>query len=133
MSQQSLEVVQRGYEYFLAHGDFTEEFIAPDFVWDMSKFDGWPEEQVYDGIEGARRFIREWTGAWDDWTIEIDAFHEAGEQVVVVTRQSGRSKATGMAVDMHFAQVWTVRDGREVRSEMYSDPSRALEAVGLEG
>ena len=133
MSHHSLEVVQRGYEYFLAHGDFTEEFVAPDFVWDMSKFDGWPEEQVYHGIGGARRFIREWTGAWDDWTIEIDAFHEVGEQVVVVTRQSGRSKATGMAVDMHFAQVWTVRDGREVRMEMYSDPSRALEALGLEG
>jgi ketosteroid isomerase-like protein len=132
MSHDSLEVVRRGYEYFLAHGDFSEEFVASGFVWDMSKFDGWPEEQVYEGIEGARRFIREWTGAWDDWTIEIDAFHEVGEQVVVVTRQSGRSKATGMEVEMHFAQVWTVRHGREVRMEMYSDPSRALKAVGLE-
>jgi len=31
-----------------------------------------------------------------------------------------------------FAQVWTARDGRLVRIEMYADPAEALEAVGHE-
>ena len=39
--------------------------------------------------------------------------------------------ATGLPVEMHFAQVWTVRDGRQTRMEMYADPDEALRAVGL--
>jgi hypothetical protein len=42
-----------------------------------------------------------------------------------------RSKATGVAVDMHFGQVWTLRDRREVRMQMYASPEEALEATGL--
>jgi ketosteroid isomerase-like protein len=33
---------------------------------------------------------------------------------------------------MCFAQVWTVRDGKEIRMEMYADPAEAIEAVGLQ-
>jgi hypothetical protein len=29
--------------------------------------------------------------------------------------------------------VWTLRDGKQARMEMYSDPGKALNAVGLEG
>jgi len=32
---------------------------------------------------------------------------------------------------MHFAQVWTLSDGKEARMEMYSNPGEALRAVGL--
>ena len=32
---------------------------------------------------------------------------------------------------MHFAQVWTLRDGEQLRMEMYADPQEALDAVGL--
>jgi ketosteroid isomerase-like protein len=97
----------------------------------MSKFLGWPEQQLYEGIDGARRFIRTWSDAWDDWEIEVDAFHDAGDKVVVVLRQRGCSKATGIPVDMLFAQVWTVHDSMVTRMEMYANPTEALEAVGL--
>jgi len=30
-----------------------------------------------------------------------------------------------------FAQVWTLRDGKQIRMEMYSNPEEALEAAGL--
>ena len=33
---------------------------------------------------------------------------------------------------MLLAQVWTIRDGKETRMEMYADPAEALTAVGLE-
>jgi hypothetical protein len=32
---------------------------------------------------------------------------------------------------MHFSQVWTVRDGKQVRTQMYASPEEALEAAGL--
>jgi ketosteroid isomerase-like protein len=36
-----------------------------------------------------------------------------------------------MPVEMSFAQVWTIRDGKQARMDMYSDPAEALAAVGL--
>jgi len=32
--------------------------------------------------------------------------------IVVILNQRGRSKATGIPVDLRFAQVWTLRDGQ---------------------
>jgi hypothetical protein len=43
MSQQNVEVVLRGFAHRQASGDFVEEIMAPDLVWDMSKFRGWPQ------------------------------------------------------------------------------------------
>jgi ketosteroid isomerase-like protein len=132
MSQENVEIVRNGYERFAASGEFTDEIVTADFVWDMSNFHGWPEQQVYEGADGARTFLREWTDAWEDWKLEIDALHDAGDRVVALMRQHGRSKAAGMPVEMSFAQVWTLRDGKEARMDMYSDPGEALEAAGLE-
>ena len=132
MSQQNVEVIRRGFQHFRATGDFLEDLHAPEFVWDMSNFHGWPEQQTYEGREGARRFLREWTAPFDDWRIEVEAIHDAGtDKVVAILHQRGRSRSTGMPVDMRFAQVFTLRDGKQSRMEMYSDPDEALKAVGL--
>jgi hypothetical protein len=49
MSQENVEIVRRGWEHFLATGEQPQEIIAPDFIWDMSRFRGWPEQQSYGG------------------------------------------------------------------------------------
>jgi ketosteroid isomerase-like protein len=133
VSRENVEIVRRGYAHRQDRGDFLVEILAPDYVWDMSHFRGWPEQQTYVGIEEARRFIRDWTAAFDDWEIDVVAVHDAGgDKVVGVLRQRGRSKATGLPVDMLYAQVFTLRDGKQTRMEMYADPDEALKAVGLE-
>jgi ketosteroid isomerase-like protein len=132
MSQENVEIVRRGYEQFVATGRVVGELASPDFVWDMSNFHGWPEQQAYEGIAGAEAFLRDWAAAWDDWELEVEALHDAGQKVVGLMRQRGRSKSAGMIVDMSFAQVWTFRDGKQTRMEMFSDRDEALKAVGLE-
>ena len=131
MSDENVEIVRIGYQRYLATGEFTDEIVTADFVWDMSNFHGWPEQQTYNGAEGARRFLKDWTDAWEEWQLEVDAIHDAGDRVVALLRQHGRSKANGMLVEMSFAQVWTVRGGKEARMDMYSDPAEAFEATGL--
>jgi ketosteroid isomerase-like protein len=132
MSHQNVEIIRRSQEEFQTTGQPDADLMTPDFVWDMSNFVGWPEQQVYEGVEGTLSFLGNWTAAWDDWELEVDALHDAGDRVVAVMRQRGRSKATGMPVEMSFAMVWTLRDGKHARMEMYSDPGEALKAVGLE-
>lgn len=132
MSQENVEIVRRAYEHFRERRDFLAEAFHPDFVWDMSTFRGWPERRTYPGIEGASEFLTEWLAAWDEWELELEEMHDAGgERVVAIVRQQGRSKATGLPVDMRFAQVWTLSNGKQVRMEMYATPDEALEATGL--
>jgi ketosteroid isomerase-like protein len=131
MSQENVEIVRGGFEQFAITGQLPAEILAPDFVWDMSSFHGWPEQQVYEGVEGARTFLEAWTAAWEDWELELDGLRDAGEKVVALLRQRGRSKAAGMPVAMSFAQVFTLRDGKETRMDMYSERGEALRAVGL--
>jgi ketosteroid isomerase-like protein len=97
----------------------------------MSHFHGWPEERHYHGVEGTRAFLRSWADAWDDWQLEVESLHETGDQVLAIMQQRGRSKTTGLSVEMSFAQLWTVCDGKQTRMEMYSDPAEAMRAVGL--
>ena len=132
MSQENVEIVRKGYERYRATGEFADEIVTDDFVWDMSNFHGWPEQQVYSGAAGARAFLEGWSGAWEDWELEVDALHDAGDRVVALLHQRGRSKAAGMPVEMFFAQVWTLRDGKEARMDMYSDSDEAFEAAGLQ-
>ncbi len=132
MSHANVEVVRAGYESFVATGEFAEQFVTADFVWDMSNFRGWPEQAIYEGRDGARRFLEDWLDAWEGWELEVDSLHDAGEKVVALVRQRGRSKSSGLPVEMCFAMVWTVRDGKQTRMEMYADPAEAIEAAGLQ-
>jgi ketosteroid isomerase-like protein len=133
MSEENVEIVREGYERFASAGELAPDLATDDFVWDMSNFHGWPEQQVYEGVDGARAFVSAWLEAWEDWELEVEALHDAGDKVVALVRQHGTSKAAGMPVEMSFAQVFTLRDGRQSRMEMYSDRSEALEAAGLSG
>jgi len=132
MSQENVEIVRRGYDHFIATGELLPEIAHPDFAWDMSTFRGWPEQQIYHGVEGTREFLTEWVGAWDDWKLETEQFVDAGdEKVVVILRQTGRSKATGVHTEMHFGQLWTLKGEKQLRMQMYASPAEALEAAGL--
>jgi hypothetical protein len=54
VSEENAERLRWGFDQTKATGQFMAEFVGPGFVWDMSKFRGWPEEQYYEGIEGGR-------------------------------------------------------------------------------
>ena len=61
-------------------------------------------------------------------------FRATGEFLPEITHPDfvwGRSKSTGVQVEMHFGQVFTLADGKQLRMEMYADPAEALEAAGL--
>jgi uncharacterized protein len=126
MSQENVEIIRRGWEHWAATGGLGAHV---DLVWDVSHL-GWPDQQIYQGPEGAKQFLAEWSDAWDDWKLEVEDYVDAGEHVVTIITQRGRSKATGIPVEMSFAQVWTFRDGQAIRMQMYANPDEALETVG---
>jgi ketosteroid isomerase-like protein len=132
VSQENVDTLLSGYEWFRVNGSFAAHLATPDFVWDVSHADdyGMLEQQVYEGAQGADDFFAEWGSAWDDWEVEIEALYDLGDKVLAIVKQRGRSKLSGVPLEMLMAQLWTFRDGKEAR--MYSDPHQALKAVGLE-
>ena len=89
MSQENVEIVRSRHERFVATRQFDAESVGSDFVWDMSNFRGWPEKEIYEGVAGAEAFLREWIAAWDQWELEAEAIHDAGDKVVAIMRQRG--------------------------------------------
>ncbi len=127
MSQENVDLIRQGYRYWKATGEVNAH---PDLVWDVTRL-GWPGQQIYSGPDGANRFNAEWADAWDDWEVELEDCLDFGERVVAIVNQRGRSKVTGIPVDMHFAQVWSLRDGLAFRMKMYASVEEALEDAEL--
>jgi ketosteroid isomerase-like protein len=125
-------LVRRLYAGFVERGEPDRRAYTDDFVWDMSTFRGWPERPQYRGFEGVLEFLDDWIGSFDDWSLEVREVIEAGEEVVVICHQSGRSRSTGAEVDMIFAQVWTVRGDKLSYQRMYADVDEALASVDTE-
>jgi ketosteroid isomerase-like protein len=132
VSQENVEILRAAYEWFRVNGTFPAHLVTPDYVWDMSHFHGWPDQQVYEGVQGAEDFFADWGSAWDSWEPAAEGLHDVGDKVVAILRVRGRSKMSATPIAMSMAHVVTFRDGKQARTDNYSDPHEALKAVGLE-
>lgn len=129
MSQENVEVVRGMWDAFLA-GDLQTalSFYDPDVEWDGTNL---PDGQIGRGHEAILDHIARWADQWDDWTVEVERVIDAGsEHVVLFMRERGLSKS-GLKMDELHAELYTLRAGKVVRRQGFSDPDKALEAVGL--
>jgi len=124
------EVVKRFFEARKRHdleGELAELHEA--VVWDMSNSRS-PYRGLYRGHDGFRQIRREAFEAWADVRREPQAFIEIGEHVVVPMRGRNRGRG-GIELDWTAASVYTLREGKIARSELYQSPEEAREAAGL--
>jgi ketosteroid isomerase-like protein len=90
-----------------------------------------PGGQVYRGHEGVAEAMRVWAGAWEDWSLEFEQMIDAGDKVLVIARESGRGKGSGVEVEQRAFAVFTLREGRIVHWKGFVNRRQALEAAGL--
>ena len=138
MSRENVEIAQRLFEEFqagLARGDpgawFESDLVADDYEWIVpTPLDG---RSVWRGREGFVEFILTWTEQFDDWSIQVERWIDAGEnRVVALTRQSAVEKGSGVPVELNLGQVWEFEAGRLERVMAYLSHAETLEAVGLQ-
>ena len=133
MSQENVEIVRRGWEAWV-RGDLDAllELCDPAVGWDTTHMEGWPEDAVYFGRDGVRRFLEEWLGSWEWFESGAEKILEAGgDRVVVICWQQGFGPGSEVPVHMDWAQICTLQRGLVCRVEAYSDRAQALEAAGL--
>jgi ketosteroid isomerase-like protein len=129
MSQANVDLVLSCCAAF-DRGDYEAalEFFAPDVEYDLSHF---PDGGIYRAREGIREAFRIWMGTWEDYRQERDEPVDAGDQVILPTREYGRGKGSGVALERPTFGVWTMRNDKAVRVRFYATMADALEAVGL--
>lgn len=66
---------------------------------------------------------------WDGFSAVPDEFVADGDKVVSLGNYSGKYKATGKSVRTHFAHVWTLRNGKAVKFQQYTDTAKVQEAL----
>ena len=100
------------------------DLLHPQIEWDVSP--AFPDGPVYRGHDGVRRFFRDVFNIWDEWRIEIDEVHEAGDYVVIVGSWSGRGKGSGGPSRHRGGWFWRLRAGKGVQMRFHADPQAAL-------
>jgi ketosteroid isomerase-like protein len=139
MSQENVEIVHRSYRRLEELRDarpgaleraFRECF---DEGLEVCIPDAYPEgAQVFRGRGGLKRWVDSTREVWDEWRFEPERFLDAGDQVVVLVRVVARGGSSGVSLDRETAHLWTLRDRRVTRCEVYLDRLAALEAVERE-
>jgi ketosteroid isomerase-like protein len=133
MSSENIEVVRRIYE-----ADASEDRVAALELIDPEvevEYRGQliDKDTTYHGYTGLLRLRESIYENFEDFRIEVEDYIDHGEDVVVALHQRAIGKTSGVPVDIHIGQVWTVRDGKAVRWRIYRSKDEALAAVGLTG
>jgi ketosteroid isomerase-like protein len=83
------------------------------------------------GREGIEALFADIRDTWEEHRMVIEEICDLGERVLGLGRLEGRGKASGVSVDVPFAIISDLRDGKMWRSRTYLDHGEALRAVGL--
>lgn len=84
------------------------------------------------GHDGVRAYAEHVSAAWREFTVHAERFIDFGERVLVLTRERGRGRLSGVEVQSQpTAHLWTLRDGQVVRFQVFWEREEGLRATGL--
>jgi len=125
MSTAEVEILEQGYAA-LNRGDLSvvRGLLHPEIEWHEPA----PslEAGTHRGRESFERFLSGWLESFEDFRVEPQQIVERGDRLIVVVRQTGRGRVSGVQVDATLAHIWTVDGGLAIRWEAIPDPNRAL-------
>ena len=121
MSHENVEVVRR---FLLVEVDEALAYADPDIVWNPA------EESATRGHDAVRASLVRWKGEWDDYELVPEEFEDMGDRVVATVRLRGRGRGSGIQVDARFYELFSLRDGKIVRMDQFTEKREAIEAVG---
>ena len=122
-----MEIVRRAFEY-LNSGRGSPEVLAsfdPNFV--MKPV----ETGETHGVNAVRDNFVDWQSAWEELEVTVEEIIDAGDRVVLSALYQGRGRGSGIDVDARYHEVYTLREGKIIRVDEYTERMAALEAVGL--
>ncbi len=135
MSAESIARVRACYEAIneaYRTGEYAGAFEAychPDVILRTSGM--FPESGDYCGYHGLQEFASNQADAFEQISVRPTEFIDAGARVVVPVEFGGAAMYTGITAVFSVVHVWTRRELRISRLDMYQRRAEALVAVGL--
>ena len=143
MSQENVEIVRSTFEPFdgvnLAAIDWSAEVIrealgraySPDIELTTLAIPlGLDVSDSYRGLDGVVEYLRTWLEPFSEYHLKNLDYVDAGECVLVPSRQWGVGRGSGARVELELTTLYEVRDGRITRVHQYDTMAEALEAAG---
>jgi ketosteroid isomerase-like protein len=131
MSQENIAVVRSFYEN-LSQGDVPAVLglMDPQVEWNEAENFVYADHSPYVGPDNIlsglfARLVNE----WEDFKAVPQQFIGMGDTVVVTGRYFGKYLATGKSVNAQVVHVFTVRDGKLVKFQQYTDTAQFRDAV----
>jgi ketosteroid isomerase-like protein len=88
--------------------------------------------RAYLGHAGIREYLDDVESAWEDWTVEVERTVQGADgRVAIVMTMHARGKGSGVTLADRTAHIWTLRDGRLLRNQLYREPEQALRDLGM--
>jgi len=109
-----------------------EQSYSPDVVLRaLASGVGSGPSAVYRGWDGLVQYLKEWLEPFSEYHLEPLDYVEAGDCVLVPSRQWGVGSSSGARVEIELTLVYELRDGKIVRLDQYDTVEDAREAVEL--
>ena len=127
MSTDNVDQLRNGYEAFKRR-DMPVIFnlFDDEIVFYQSELLPWGGK--YHGLQGVKEFFAKLLHHIDS-QVDPQQFVEAGDSVVVIARLHGRVRVNNKPFDLSAVHVWTFRNGKAVRFEVYIDTPQMLQAL----
>jgi ketosteroid isomerase-like protein len=129
MAQTDIEALRAEYEA-ISRGDWEAVFrdVHADFELrpDRGALAG-----PFRGREEARQAFEDFFEPFEEVLAEPQEFFERGDQIVVFFLLRSRPRDSQAVVEIRAAHLWTMRDGRAARCEIFPKREEALAAAGL--
>ena len=120
--QENVDVVRKGYEAF-GRGDINGLLaqLDPDVEWRTPGPPDLPTAGQRRGHDAVQEFFQTLSGLLETLRFEPKQFVAQGDMVIVIGDDTSRVRASGTTLEVRFAHVFTVRDGKVVAFEEYID------------
>ena len=128
MSQADIENLRARYDAVNA-GDRAAVFrdVQPGFA--LQTPDRVPNAGTYLGAEEANRFMQDFWAPFEEVNAEPVEFEQRGDRIAVRLHVRNRHRGTSAFVDINVSILWTMKDGKPIRAEMYPEPEGAFEVL----
>jgi ketosteroid isomerase-like protein len=128
----NLDLVRSIYAAWERGESDSTEWAHPQIEYVLA--DG-PSPGTWTGLAGRAQAARDFLSAWEGFQVEAEGYRELDtERVLMLTRFSGRGKASGLELEQmraKGARVFHIRDGKVTKLVNYIDRERAFAELGL--
>jgi ketosteroid isomerase-like protein len=128
MSRADIETLRAGYEA-VSRGDWdaATRLAHPEF--ELQTADRVVNPGTYRGPEEVRRFFEDLFEPFEEVVVEPEEFFERGDQIAVFVTTRLRPAGSSAVVENRIGHLWTMREGKASRLEVFPRREEALEAA----